>query len=347
MSDEGTTSSPKPSTAGAKGGGNGVGSAKLIIGLLLIAVVFAGGGAFYHYASQNAGRYFVELRGDVVVVRKGIFFPQGAADFEEGGAAYRPIQVTKGTRLAKQVLPDLVSVDRVLYPLLMDLAKGAIESEDAGRITSAKELLRRARLLGNISEEEADEILRYKGDIALAEGHMALREVRGLLERALERVARAKTRGTRLYKDPAGWERWIQSKLAEFQALEGAKEPPEIGAAPPAFVPTPAPEPAPSLLPDAVDDSAPTEEPPAEAPADTPTDAPADAPADAPTTAPTAAPADAPTVAPAPAAEPSTAQPETGAAPGSLLNDLLGGQAPSEEAPAAPDAPTTDGKVRL
>lgn len=224
-------------------------SPRWIVWLVVVCVFFVGGGIFYHLSSENASRYLVELRDGQIVVRKGIFFPSGAADFD-GGPAYASFSVPAGMSFEKQLLTDLVAVDKVLYRLFMDVSAAAIEGGEETGLDLARKLLGRARLLPNISEQEADDILRYKGDIAMAEGQMALREVGGLLDRARERLKDAETRGTRIYKDAAGWLRWITLKQAEFKALEGSKVPPpaEGWCVPPADLPRlDAPAPAPPL----------------------------------------------------------------------------------------------------
>ncbi len=194
--------------------------------VLVAAGVFIGGGVFYHLSSENAQKWFLEVREGSVIVRKGIWFPTGAADFEAGGRAYEPLLLEAGAQPPERVHDSLQSVDKALYRILMSSAAGAIDSGDAARINRAKKLLSRARLLAGISDEEADEVLRYRGDIAMAEGHMAIREVRALLERAKQRVDAGASKGTRLYKDPQGWARWIDDKLREFSGVEDAREPP-------------------------------------------------------------------------------------------------------------------------
>lgn len=215
-----------PASASSDPGG------RWLIWVLVAASVFIGGGVFYHLSSENAQKWFLEVREGSVIVRKGIWFPTGAADFEAGGRAYEPLLLEAGTPPPERVHDSLESVDKALYRILMGSAAGAIDSGDAARINRAKKLLSRARLLAGISDEEADEVLRYRGDIAMAEGHMAIREVRALLERAKRRVDAGASRGTRLYKDPHGWARWIDNKLEEFSGVEDARQPPPPGCPP-------------------------------------------------------------------------------------------------------------------
>ena len=197
-----------------------------LLWLLVVVGVFVGGGAFYHLSTQNAGKWFLEVRGGEVVVRKGIWFPTGAADYDDGGPAYAPVPLPEGMAPPARVHDSPESVDNAIYRLLIALASSAIESSDAPRIESAKGLLSRARLLAGISQEQADDVLRYRGDIAMAEGHLAIRQVQALLARAKQRVEAGAAKGIRLYKDPQGWVRWINAKLAEFSSLDGAREPP-------------------------------------------------------------------------------------------------------------------------
>lgn len=201
------------------------GGSRWVMWLVLVGAIFVGGGVFYHLSAANAGKWFLEVRGGQVVVRKGIWFPTGASDYD-GGRAYAPIPLPPGMAAPPRVHDSRTSVDRAIYVVLMTSAAAAIESGDARRLESAKGILSRVRLLEGISEDQADEVLRYRGDIAMAEGHLAIREVATLLARARERVASAATRGTRIYKDAAGWHRWLDAKLAEFQSLNDAREPP-------------------------------------------------------------------------------------------------------------------------
>lgn len=234
MSDDQQTEDPEGGEGaggGGDAGGTGVGSgeaggSRFMLWALVALAVFVGGGAFYHLSSQNADRWFLEVRDGEVVVRKGIWFPTGAADYEAGGEAYAPVPLPEGMDPPPRVHDGAQSVDNALYRLLIAAASGAIGSGDPARIESAKGLLSRVRLLAGISQEQADEVLRYRGDIAMAEGHLALREVRALLTRAKQRVEAGASRGTRLYKDPQGWVRWIDAKLAEFSGLQDAREPP-------------------------------------------------------------------------------------------------------------------------
>lgn len=196
-----------------------------ILWLVLVVCVFVGGGLFYHFSSANSSRYFLTVRDGSAVIRKGIFFPTGDADFE-GGPAYAHLPLPEGFSVQPEVFDDLATVDRAIYGLLVRLARGAMESEDPARLEDARSLLDRARLLPALTEEEADEVLRYRGDLAVVEGKLALREVGALLERARERLERARSRGTRIYTDPEAWIAWIDTKLAEFKAAESSKQPP-------------------------------------------------------------------------------------------------------------------------
>ncbi len=307
------------STADA-GGGN-----RWVLWLLVVIAVFVGGGAFYHLSSENASKWFLEVRNGDVVVRKGIWFPTGAADYDEGGPAYDPVPLPEGMDPPARVHDSSQSVDNAIYRLLVALASSAIESGDANRIETAKGLLGRARLLAGISQDQADEVLRYRGDIAMAEGHLAIKQVQTLLVRAKQRVEAGAAKGTRLYKDPAGWVRWIDAKLAEFSSLDDAREPPASLCAP--GLPAPSPPPSAAEPPAA----APVLDPLAEltSPLPPPTPAGADtAGADTPATPEVPAPSPAPVPeipAPAPAAPT-----EADAAPATT------------PAPAAPTTPAND-----
>ncbi len=206
----------------AQGGSSGW---KLYVWLVLAILLFAGGVAFYHFSEKNASRFEIVQTGNEIVLKKGIFFVYGSVRYD-GGPAYAPIEVPPKTRVGRRTMESLEEVDAYLFDLLTGLVKEALRSPDQGSVARAKEYLRRARMLGTITDAQEEQLQQLKAGMDMARGQAVLRGVLPIMDKALAELRKARLKGLQTDPSPEAWILWLEARQKEFKAALESMRPP-------------------------------------------------------------------------------------------------------------------------
>ncbi len=197
------------------------GPGKAIFWFIVILLLFGGGISFYYFSSQNNASYYVLKEGQMIVVKRGIFFPTGSRLYNDH-AAFAPIMVPDSMKLDPIKVDSARQVDRLLFNMLNEQISIALKERTSQSLDRAKEYVRRARLL-DVPEHEFDKLMQVRGDIALGEAQSTLSSIAPLLRSALIQMQGAAHLEMTEYGDPRMWIEWTRERLEEFESIEKNK----------------------------------------------------------------------------------------------------------------------------
>ena len=164
--------------------------------LLTFAVVVALLALVGYLASErNSRTYSLELRGDQVIILKGLMLPVGAAPWQPKdptlAETYAPIPL-EGHRIEGTLLTDRFSdrddLDRALFGLLEQLARPRLASDDPKELALGFSYLRRAKRLPGTTQDQRAMLARMEGELAWYQAKMKLEQARQLLTEALSQL---------------------------------------------------------------------------------------------------------------------------------------------------------------
>lgn len=152
-------------------------------------------GVLYLLSERNSRTFALEQRGGELWVMRGRMFPVGVIAYEPDDAllaqAYAPLPVANDPigRLDLAVTySDRDRLDRALFSVLKDLVEIRVNLEDPGKLTEAMRLLRRAELLGGVTEEQRRQLRDLQARVAFFEGRARLDEAVIAARAAVEKL---------------------------------------------------------------------------------------------------------------------------------------------------------------
>lgn len=152
-------------------------------------------GVLYLLSERNSRTFALEQRGGELRVMRGRMFPVGVVAYEPDDAllaqAYAPLPVANdpigGLDLAV-TYSDRDLLDRALFSVLKELVEIRVNLEDPGKLTEAMRLLRRAELLGGVTEEQRRQLRDLQARVAFFEGRARLDEAVIAARAAVEKL---------------------------------------------------------------------------------------------------------------------------------------------------------------
>lgn len=226
--------------------------------LAILAVVLLG--LLWYLSSVHHSQFYLQVEGDRVVVKRGLYLPFGTQ-------RWTPTSAYETFRLPAGLAPSLTGamshdeLDRTLRDLFVRIAKAQLDDLQHGDPERAEDMLMRAHKLRFTTPQQDREIFEMLGDVSFRRG---LTEVRGIQERfdeALKQFRLASRQGGNSFAGAQKWVVAIERLRDEFRHLaeESGLNPDHIlgspvAPSPPLFGPGPdGPEPVAMPEPEAPD----------------------------------------------------------------------------------------------
>lgn len=160
--------------------------------LLVTLVVLALAGAVLFLLSQLNHRTFTLVQdGGNLVVMKGRMLPVGATPFRPGDPrlvdAYAPVPLEglDAGDVTAQRFSERDELDRALFGVLERLARPRIQSDEPKQLEQGLAYLRRAALLGGLTDEQRRTLATMQADVAYYHARHRLEEARRLVAEGL------------------------------------------------------------------------------------------------------------------------------------------------------------------
>ena len=160
--------------------------------LLITLVVLALAGAVLFLLSQLNHRTFTLVSdGGQLVVMKGRMLPVGATPFRPGDPrlvdAYAPVPLEglDAGDVTAQRFSERDELDRVLFGVLERLARPRIQSDQPKQLEQGLYYLRRAAMLGGLTDEQRRTLQSMQADVAYYHARHRLEEARKLVAEGL------------------------------------------------------------------------------------------------------------------------------------------------------------------
>nr|WP_239470810.1 IF-2 protein [Archangium violaceum] len=164
---------------------------RLLVTLLILAL---GGAVAFLLSQLNARTFTLTLENGQVVVMKGRMLPTGAVPYRPGDPrladTYAPIAVEGRdvSSLLEQKFTERDELDRALFPVLEGLARPKVQSDDPALLEKGLYYLRRADLLGGLTQEQRHTLETMKADVAFFQARQKLEEARRDVAEALAQL---------------------------------------------------------------------------------------------------------------------------------------------------------------
>jgi hypothetical protein len=164
--------------------------------LLVTLVVLALGGAVLFLLSQLNHRTFTLVQdGGTLQVMKGRMLPVGATPFRPTGDprltdAYAPVPLEglDAGDVTHQRYSERDEMDRALFGVLERLARPRIQSDEPKQLEQGLYYLRRAALLGGLTDEQRRSLQSMQADVAYYHARHRLEEARKLVAEGLAQL---------------------------------------------------------------------------------------------------------------------------------------------------------------
>ncbi|MGI5863827.1 MAG: hypothetical protein ACOX6T_17470 [Myxococcales bacterium] len=152
-------------------------------------------GVLYLLSERNSRTFTLELRGGELWVMRGRMFPVGFIAYEPDDAllaqAYSPLPIANdpiGGLDLTATYSDRDQLDRALFAVVKELVEIRVSAEDPEKLAEAVRLLRRAELLGGVTEEQRRQLRDLQARVAFFEGRARLDEAVIAARAAVEKL---------------------------------------------------------------------------------------------------------------------------------------------------------------
>ncbi len=194
----------------AAGGGFGAKLGRALVRILVtLALLALGGFVLLLLSEKNAKTFSVAVEGDQLLVMKGRMFPRGSEPFRPSDPAladaYGPLPLDgPAPNFVGQQFEDRDALDRALFAFIAAKAEPMVLGEDPARLQKGLELLRRARRLTGLTEDQRITLKRLEAEVAYYQGRTKIQEALVLFVEGLGQLKLAADSQSRHARTAAG-----------------------------------------------------------------------------------------------------------------------------------------------